>query len=80
MSKQLEQLEQYQIAQIVGLVRKLSSKRGMRHTNRGTVEVPLHLLNQLSTLANLYDGKTEDVPQCSAQGCPLLQEQGGRDG
>lgn len=80
MSKPLEQLERREIAQIVGTARKLTRQRGMRHTSRGTVEVPLVLLNQLSTLVSLYDGKTEELPECSVQGCPLLQAQGGRDG
>lgn len=57
--------------QIVALVRQMSRQRGRNHPELGTVEVPLSLLNQASTLSTLYEGGTLVVHQDLCPSCPL---------
>jgi hypothetical protein len=71
MSNILRSMDKETVAQIVALVRRISRARGRKHPEFGTVEVPLNLLNQVSTLASLYEGGTLPISQDLCQHCPL---------
>lgn len=67
----LHSINQETAAQIIALVRRISRKRGRTHPESGTVEVSLALLNQVSTLATLYEGRTLPISQDLCPHCPL---------
>ncbi len=68
----LKSIDQENARQIVALVRVINRKRGRKHPEFGTVEVPLSLLNQVSILASLYEGGTLPIAQDGlCQHCPL---------
>ncbi|MFQ3615873.1 MAG: hypothetical protein SNJ57_09330 [Cyanobacteriota bacterium] len=71
MTYQLKHNDLYDARQLVTLVRRLSRRRGRKHPDLGTIEVPLDLLNQISILATLYEGGTLPIHEDLCGSCPL---------
>ncbi len=67
----LQSINEENAAQIIALVKRISRTRGRKHPEAGTIEIPLSLLNQVSLLASLYEGRTLPISQNLCQHCPL---------